>query len=126
MKPQYICIYLCALFIMSCTDPFASGIKQSLALAGDNASELQAVLDYYKGKDRKKYKAACFLIANMQYHRSNRKLEIPKGYDSLFAKIDSVYKAMFPGMSSQEILKFKAKKSDSIQKVLGNEFKKLP
>ena len=55
MKPQYICIYLCALFIMSCTDPFASGIKQSLALAGDNASELQAVLDYYKGKDRKKY-----------------------------------------------------------------------
>ena len=71
MKPQYICIYLCALFIMSCTDPFASGIKQSLALAGDNASELQAVLDYYKGKDRKKYKAACFtgVIGNLRFRK---------------------------------------------------------
>lgn len=126
MKLQYICLYLCTLLIMSCTNPYASDIKRSLVLAGDNASELQAVLDYYKGKDRKKYKAACFLIANMQYHRSNRKLDIPKGYDSLFAKADSVYRAMFTGMSSEEILKFKAEKSNNIQKELGNEFKKLP
>ena len=43
MKLQYICLYLCTLHIMSCSNPYASDIKQSLVLAGDNASELQAI-----------------------------------------------------------------------------------
>lgn len=40
------------------------GLRKALIRSGNNRKELQRVLDYFKG-DELKYKAACFLIENM-------------------------------------------------------------
>lgn len=54
-----------ALVIASCTSP----LRQSLDYAGENAAELQAVLDKYEAEgDGLKLAAAEFLIGNMRLH----------------------------------------------------------
>lgn len=53
-------------------------LEWALTLAGENRTELEKVLQYYKD-DSLKYKAACFLIENMPYHY---------GYED--ARLDSV------------------------------------
>ena len=56
-----------ALAFASCTDP----LRQSLDYAGDNAAELQAVLDKYEAEgDGLKLAAVEFLIGNMRLHGS--------------------------------------------------------
>ena len=47
-----------------------------MSLAGENRVELEKVLEHYQ-RDRKKYKAACFLIENMvgRYTLTNQKLD---------------------------------------------------
>ncbi len=55
------------LALASCSDP----LRQSLDYAGDNAAELQAVLDKYEAEgDGLKLAAAEFLIGNMRLHGS--------------------------------------------------------
>ena len=54
-----------AFALASCTSP----LRQSLDYAGDNAAELQAVLDKYEAEgDGLKLAAAEFLIGNMRLH----------------------------------------------------------
>ena len=48
------------------TDP---DLENALRQAGENRSQLEQVLDHYRN-DSLKYKAACFLIANMPGHYS--------------------------------------------------------
>lgn len=62
-------------FLISCT-PYPKEIEQVLQLAGDNRPELEKVLEHYRN-DRLKYRAACFLIANMpgKYSEDNRPAE---------------------------------------------------
>lgn len=56
-----------AFALASCSDP----LRQSLDYAGDNAAELQAVLDKYEAEgDGLKLAAAEFLIGNMRLHGS--------------------------------------------------------
>ena len=45
-------------------------IEEALALAGGNRRELKAVLRHYR-QDSLKFRAACFLIANMRWHYSD-------------------------------------------------------
>lgn len=66
-----------ALFLFSCMDT-QDRLERALTLAGENRTELEKVLKYYKD-DSLKYKAACFLIENMPYHY---------GYED--ARLDSV------------------------------------
>jgi len=51
---------------------YSKDVIQALSLAGENSRELKKALDYYRKKpaDSLKYKAACFLIANMSCHNS--------------------------------------------------------
>lgn len=65
------------LFLCSCMGT-EDRLERALTLAGENRTELEKVLKYYKG-DSLKYKAACFLIENMPYHY---------GYED--ARLDSV------------------------------------
>ena len=54
-----------ALTLASCSSP----LRQALDFAGDNAAELQAVLDKYEAEgDGLKLAAAEFLIGNMRLH----------------------------------------------------------
>ena len=54
------------LFLASCSSKNTL-LEQSLQQAGNNRSELEKVLEYYKN-DTLKYNAAIFLIENMPYH----------------------------------------------------------
>ncbi len=71
-------LYLVALFVLSYF-PLAAQHPQSLdhalSLAGENRKSLEILLSEYRKSDAEKYKAACFLIANMPYHASLYHLE---------------------------------------------------
>lgn len=59
-----LALFVSVLFCgMSCSR-YTPRLETALSLAGENRVELERVLDHYRG-DRKKYKAACFLIENM-------------------------------------------------------------
>ncbi|MDD5425169.1 MAG: transglutaminase-like domain-containing protein [candidate division Zixibacteria bacterium] len=85
-------------------------ISQAMKLAGDNSMELKQVLDFYlQSNDTLKYKAAQFLIANMEGHsyvtfylHDSVKNEIPfnildyPNYESLLAAFDKLEKEFGP------------------------------
>ncbi len=65
--------YIFFLFILIITvacSRYPAEVEQALKLAGNNRSELEKTLAYYQERqeDSLKYKAACFLIANMPYY----------------------------------------------------------
>lgn len=123
MKSYFIFIIIC---FTGCISKYPEDVNLALELAKDNAKELKEVLDHYKGKEKDKYNAACFIIANMQYHNTSLLIEVPLEYRSYFAKIDSFYSRLFCNMSSVEILSYKSKANDSIRKAFGNRFLSLP
>ncbi|MFQ9145864.1 MAG: hypothetical protein ACLR5I_12420 [Odoribacter splanchnicus] len=53
----------------ACMD-LPADVEEALALAGGNRRELKAVLRHYR-QDSLKFRAACFLIANMRWHYSD-------------------------------------------------------
>lgn len=57
------------IIVMSC-HPYSREVEAALVLSGDNRSELEQVLNHFRQKDSRKFEAACFLIANMPYHKS--------------------------------------------------------
>ena len=57
-------IYLLLSFLICSCSRYSPRLEASLSMAGANRGELEKVLEHYRG-DRKKYKAACFLIENM-------------------------------------------------------------
>jgi len=81
-------------------------IEKSLAVAGDNRSELEKVLNHYSAKpsDSLKYKAVAYLIRNMVWHYSAVKLvpEMNK-LSLLVAKADSLYYSLVRGKNSKEL-----------------------
>lgn len=67
--------FIVALFATnSCTNTpdYPSSVEQALALAGENAPELEKVLEHYSEDpaDSLKFRAACFLIGHMPAHYS--------------------------------------------------------
>lgn len=75
---SYICIILFIVLgwhimdnIVSEKEVDITSLEVALRSAGDNRGELEKVLCYYKRKntDSLKYKAACYLIENMPFHR---------------------------------------------------------
>ena len=90
-------------------------VESALLSAGKNKENLTEVLDYYRNRDRQKYAAACFLIANMPYHRSKSSLSIPAAYMEYFKKTDSINRAV-PNANS----------NDSIRQILADKYSTLP
>ena len=70
-----------------------AGVDKTLSLAGENRAELEKVLTHYKNSgERKKYRAACYLIDNMKYHGSYGKIEyLDNRIDSLAREADVAY-----------------------------------
>ena len=96
IKTYYLCIIT---FLLCCVteytvaqttgkvcDEVIAQVNQTLVKAGLNRSELEKVLVHYKGDDLK-YKAACFLIANMDAHYSYTS----DGINSYYKEMDSVF-----------------------------------
>lgn len=76
------------MFALSSCNKYEGKVANALNLAGSNKTELEKVLDQYKKRpaDSLKYRAALFLIENMPYHNSFKKIS---GYEMAF---DSVSK----------------------------------
>lgn len=108
---SYIILFL---FCYGCS-PYPKEVEQALKLAGNNQKELVKVLEHYRGKDKLKFEAACFLISNMPYHKSKIHLELSPNYFNYFKKVDSIYLA-----DSAAI------KNDSLKRVLAQIFDSIP
>lgn len=81
-------------FISACQSKKISGLEQALIEAGANRQELEKVLKHYKAQpeDSLKYKAAYFLITNMQWHKSRNTFNTTnKAFRQKFNHADSVY-----------------------------------
>lgn len=100
-------------------------MEEALQLAGENRLELELVLDHYRFQHKQKYEAASFLIANMPYHKSKQQVKLPEAYDDFFAFLDSTYRYMFDGMTSDSILKITPKIYDSVRREIGYAFQKM-
>ena len=70
------------------TDP---DLENALRQAGENRSQLEQVLDHYRN-DSLKYKAACFLIANMPGHYSYG----GEVLDAYYFSVDSLFRIRIP------------------------------
>ena len=97
-------LLLASTLLVSCINH--AGVDKTLSLAGENRTELEKVLTHYKNSgERKKYRAACYLIDNMKYHGSYGKIEyLDNRIDSLAREADVAYYSDVKGMSHKEIL----------------------
>ncbi len=104
--------------LLACRGP----LKQALDLAGENRSELEKVLEYYKYQgNEEKYAASCFLIQNMIGNAScdTSHLVLYRSFLSWADSLNSVHK------DNSKLLKEKLKSSwqlykDSLQ--LGSQY----
>lgn len=93
---KHIYIYLLLIVLIGCKkEPkqYASKLEKSLELSGENRTELEKVLTHYSKneKDSLKYKAAIFLIENMEGH-SYRLIKSRKEWDEILGLSDSLIK----------------------------------
>ncbi len=80
-----------------------SKLETALELAGDNRAELEKVLEHYR-KDpagELKYKAACYLIENMQWHYG-KQVQLSEDFWELFVREDSVVTLMLQDNENEE------------------------
>lgn len=93
----------------------------ALEQAGENRGQLELVLNKYYGHNDQKYKAACFLIANMPYHETESEIILDSTYLKYFEAIDSLYKkVLIRGIHKKQ------DRYDSIKKSLIETFNALP
>lgn len=82
--------------------PYPSQVEESLSKAGSNRASLENVLKHYQ-KDKERYAAACYLIANMSMHSQAGRIKWydPK-IDSILNHNDQAYYNLIKGTSGDE------------------------
>lgn len=90
MRVQFLLVCISSLFMFNSCCPYTDEVERALKLSGNNKEELMKVLEHYKDSDKLKFEAACFLIANMPYHKSTIQQELPVAYWDYFNAIDSI------------------------------------
>ncbi len=88
MTLKQLPFYLIVVATFACSR--SSRLETALALAGDNAPQLQKVLDHYSANeaDSLKLKAAVFLIENMPGHVSVDSAKVSEFYDGVNGLLD--------------------------------------
>ncbi len=89
---KYFPVLIIVLFFISCSEP-PDTVKDIIRHSGQNRKELQKVIDHYKGThERKKLKAAYFIIENLPYHESyyDKRFQY---FDKIFEQLDTINKA---------------------------------
>lgn len=112
-KILFIFHVVCMFCFSSCSS-YPEEVEKALSVLGNNRAELVRVLEHYRSNDRLKFKAACFLISNMPYHKSGYNIELPKSYFTYFKMVDSMG-TLIPD----------ANHNDSLTKVLGQQYASL-
>lgn len=93
-------ILLIFMLVSSCKYP--SDVVSSLEQSGENREELEKVLQKYRFNPRKHH-AACFLIANMKYHRSHTYFNFDSSHVRFIKDLCAIYKQC-PDCSDNQIL----------------------
>lgn len=125
---KHIILLLICVLTLSCKAKYSQNVLQSLELAGDNREELENVISHYEKHegDSLKLKAAMFLISNMKFHASDRKLNYA---DKVFEEIGKmkIDTNVFENETRRNRLK---KKLDSLNLIfpdtLSFEYEKAP
>lgn len=112
---KYLLLILSILIITSCKT-YPSEVMSSLEKAGDNRRNLESVLKKYRLNPRK-YKAACFLISNMKYHKSNVLLSVDSGYRDFIYELNDAHDLLSHTESLYDI--------DSLQENISDKFSSL-
>ncbi|GHT15152.1 hypothetical protein FACS189426_22450 [Bacteroidia bacterium] len=88
MKNILFTVLLLSALLVGCTQP--SDLEQALQFAGENRAELEKVLEHYSSspEDSLKYKAAVFLIENMDAHFSYKS----KTWDDFQLELDTLFR----------------------------------
>lgn len=100
-----IVIWVIVFLFCNCTS-YSPELTEALILSGKNRKELLHVLEHYEhDEDSLKYKAACFLIENMRWHKTYTKVQyvdpkIPK----LYEKLDHLYTKVLKGFNGVNAL----------------------
>lgn len=121
MKSVHLFYLLFFLLLCSCNKPDA--LENALILSGENRTELERVLSYYKN-DTEKYEIAKFLIINSQYHFSLVGEEVDSIKDALISAdnhgvIDSIKQSRWEYFDKSSLTKkadIKELKSDYLIK----------
>lgn len=119
-------IYIFITLLITSCNPYTKEVRDALTQAKSNAPELERVLEHYRCTDFEKYKAACFLIANMPYHGSLQDITLSQKHNSYFATTDSLFNLYFGNMSAEEIRKKKFRIPDSVRNMLNERYKNIP
>ncbi|MGV8093279.1 MAG: hypothetical protein AB2L24_15575 [Mangrovibacterium sp.] len=119
-------IIIIALLVISCAR-YPHEVSEALELTGKNKEGYRNLLDHYKKTDKRKYKAACFLISNMPYHESKQRISLDSAYFEYFRMTDSVYQTEFAGYQPFENLpEYKPRSLDSLRHLMAERYKHLP
>lgn len=106
----------CCLFLTFCNNSDKE-LKEALSLAGSNRAELEKVINHFRNTgNKKKVKAACYLISNMKekYSTEDKALNI---YFKVYKDISGLYKS---GITDKELLDSIVKfKFDSLEQYFG-------
>lgn len=119
-------LYITIGLIFASCKPYPQDVRDALKQAKNNAPELEKVLEHYRHTDSEKYRAACFLIANMPYHESQQEITFSQKHNSYFATTDSLFNLYFGNMSAEEIRKKKFRIPDSIRNLLNEQYINIP
>ncbi len=99
-----LAVVLAALLPVSADrEEFSPEVEKALREAGANRKSLQSVLEAYrKSGDKEKYKAACFLVSNMVWHRlGGRVISYDAAIDSFRRAADAAYYALIKGTTAE-------------------------
>ena len=124
-RGQKLFYVLIVLLCHACSSDYTEDVQEALKLARRNVVELERVLNYYK-TDSLKYKAACFLIANMPYHGSREEVSLSNEYVDYFTTTDSLFNLYFGGMTAKQIKTRAFKIPDSIRNRLSSIYNEFP
>lgn len=104
MNKVYGLIVCCLIVLTSiqAQSVYPSQVQEALSKAGSNRTSLESVLKHYQ-KDKERYAAACYLIANMPMHSQAGKIVWydPK-IDSILNHNDQAYYNLIKGTSGDE------------------------
>lgn len=100
---KYLLYLMLILSFSACTD-FPPGVEASLKMAGKNKKELKKVLHHYKKKqaDSLKYKATCFLIDQMKWHK-RQVVRVDTRFHETYNAIDARFRSVSEGLSLKDI-----------------------
>jgi hypothetical protein len=105
---------------------YPADVSVALKQAGHNKKGFVELLDNYKKHDQQKYEAACFLISNMPYHKSNVNILIDTSYFDFLRLTDSIYDVIFGNMPLKEQVNYKSKDYDSLRLLIAKIHSSLP